>query len=42
VQVVQLDAPHLLLQAVPGAAARAVHAFLHPLKSTPSRQPQPT
>ena len=37
VQVVQLDAPHLLLQAVPDAAAQAVHAFLQPLQSIPSR-----
>ena len=37
VQVVQLDAPHLLLQAVPGAAAQAVHAFLHPLQRKPSK-----
>ena len=37
VQVVQLDAPHLLLQAVPGAAAQAVHAFLQPLQTRPSR-----
>ena len=37
VQVVQLDAPHLLLQAVPGAAAQAVHAFLQPLQTKPSK-----
>lgn len=42
VQMVQLDAPHLLLQAVPDAAAQAVHAFLYPLQTTASRKLQPT